>query len=108
MGAKTWVRFVPPHKAVILYLCWEQNRLRNNYVILEKLTDDDALVRLQTHFFFLYKRTSHLKTWISLEVYRNIFETIWHSRASAAGWNLTITFEDPECLKCVFHFTKAS
>jgi hypothetical protein len=31
-----------------------------------------------------------LKTWISLDDYRRLFETIWQSRAAAAGWNLTI------------------
>jgi len=32
--------------------------------------------------------------------------SFWQDRARAAGWNLEIRYEDPECLKCVFHFTK--
>jgi len=106
LAAKTWVPFFPSRRAFVLYLCWEQSRLRENQVILEKLTDQEAIVKLQTHFFFLYKRTGHLKEQISFEDYRRIFETIWQDRATNAGWNLKITYEDPECLKCVFHFTK--
>jgi hypothetical protein len=106
LAAKTWVPFFPSHRAFMLYLCWEQSRLRENQVILEKLTDQEAIVKLKTHFFFLYKRTGHLKEQIPFEDYRRIFETIWQDRATNAGWNLKITYEDPECLKCVFHFTK--
>lgn len=108
LAAKVWVPFVPPQRAFILYLCWEQSRLRENHVILEKLTDQEAVVKLQTHFFFLYKRTGHLKEQISFEDYRRIFEAIWQDRAFNAGWNLEIKYEDPECLKCVFHFTRKS
>lgn len=108
LAAKVWVPFVPPQRAFILYLCWEQSRLRENSVILETLTDSDAVIRLQSHFFFLYKQTGHLKQQISFDAYRHIFETIWMDRANNAGWNLEIKYEDPECLKCVFHFTKKS
>lgn len=108
LAAKVWVPFVPPERAFILYLCWEQSRLRANDVVLEKLTDQEAVIKLQTHFYFLYKRTGHLKQQIPFDDYRQIFETIWQDRAINAGWDLDITYEDPECLKCVFHFTKKS
>lgn len=108
LAAKVWVPFVPPQRAFILFMCWEQSRLRENSVTLETLTDSEAVVRLQAHFFFLYKQTGHLKQQISFEDYRRIFETIWQDRAVNAGWNLEIEYEDPECLKCVFRFTKKS
>jgi hypothetical protein len=108
VGAKSWVPFLPPAKAFILYLCWNESRLRENLVVLEKLTDTEAIVSMQTHYFFLYKRATHLRQWIPFNEYRQIFETIWQDRAAAAGWNLAITYEDPECLKCLFHFTKKS
>src|SRR4030042_1562472 len=75
-------------------------------VFLEKLTDEEAIVSLQAHFFFLYKRTGHLRTQIPFEDYRRLFETIWQDRALAAGWNLEIEYKDPECLQVVLHFTK--
>jgi hypothetical protein len=106
VGAKSWVPFLPPSKAFILYLCWNESRLRENLVVLEKLTDSDAVVSLQTHFFFLYKRATHLKQWIPFDEYKEIFETIWQDRAQAAGWNLEIEYKDPECLQVVLHFTK--
>jgi hypothetical protein len=60
-------------------------------VTLEKLENKEALVRWTRPLFFeVYHRSSHLKTWISLDDYRRLFETIWQSRAAAAGWNLTI------------------
>ena len=107
VGAKTWVPFLPPQRAFILYLCWEQSRLRENLVVLEKLTDEEAVISLQAHFFFLYKRTGHLRTQIPFEEYRRIFETVWQDRAANAGWTLAIEYKDPECLQVVLHFTKA-
>jgi hypothetical protein len=106
VGAKSWVPFLPPQRAFILYLCWEQSRLRENLVVLEKLTDEEAVVSLQTHFFFLYKRATHLRQWIPFDEYKEIFETIWQDRAQAAGWNLGIEYKDPECLQVVLHFSR--
>lgn len=106
VGAKTWVPFLPPRRAFILYLCWEQSRLRENLVVLEKLTDEEAVVSLQSHFFFLYKRTGHLRTQIPFEDYRRLFETIWQDRAANAGWTLEIGYKDPECLQVVLRFTR--
>jgi hypothetical protein len=106
VAAKSWVPFLPPARAFILYLCWNEARLRENMVVLEKLSDSEAVVSLQTHFFFLYKRATHLRQWIPFDEYKEIFETIWQDRAQAAGWNLEIEYKDPECLQVVFRFTK--
>ncbi len=108
LAAKTWVPFVAPERAFILYLCWEQSRLRGNAVTLESLTDRSASVRLKPQFFALYKRSGHLKGQISFEDYRRIFDTLWQDRASAAGWKLEIQFEDPEGMTCVLLFTRKS
>ncbi|MBI4811680.1 MAG: hypothetical protein HY800_09635 [Ignavibacteriales bacterium] len=104
VGARTWVPFSSPHKAFILYLCWEQANLRGNDVTLVKLEDHEAIVCLNTYFFALYSITSHLKPRISLEDYKQIFETIWQDRASNAGWNLDIKYS-PD-YEVTFHFTK--
>jgi hypothetical protein len=106
VGATSWVPFVPPARAFILYLCWAESRLYGNLVTLEKLTDDEAVVEMQTHFFFLYKRSSHMRQWLPFGEYRTIFETIWQDRAANAGWKLDIAYKDPECLQVVFHFKK--
>jgi len=106
LTAKVWVPFITPQRAFILYLCWEQRYLQGNHVILEKLTDNEAVVKLQAQFFGLYKRASHLKQQIPFEDYRQIFETIWQNRAVNAGWDLEITYDDPECLQCTLHFSK--
>jgi len=106
VGAKSWVPFLPPARAFILYLCWAENRLHGNRVTLEKLTDEEAVVSMQTHYFWLYKRSSHMRQWLPFEEYRTIFETIWQDRAESAGWKLEIEYKDPECLQVEFHFTK--
>ena len=108
VAAKSWVPFVPPARAFILYLCWAESRLYGNLVTLEKLTDEEAVVEMQTHFFFLYKRSSHMRQWLPFAEYRTLFETIWQDRAASAGWKLDIEYKDPECLRVVFRFRKMS
>jgi len=91
LAASTWVPFYPTPQAFVLYLCWEQAKLQGNTVILEKLTEHEAVVRIDNCLYFaLYRQTSHLKTQISFEDYQGIFETIWQDRARAAGWKLMI------------------
>lgn len=91
LGASAWVPFVPPHRAFILYLCWEYAKLLGDAVTLEKLDDKEAVVRLDDlTYFALYLRATHLKQQISFEDYIKIFETIWQARAEAAGWRLVI------------------
>ena len=92
VGARTWVPFVPPHKAFVLYLCWEQANLRGNQVTLLKLRDDEAILHLKTHFFTLYTTAIHLKPVIPFDEYKKIFETIWQDRATNAGWHLEIRY----------------
>ncbi len=103
LAAKVWVPFVPAQKAFILYLCWEQANLRGNRVTLEKLDENEAVVRMELNYFALYKAAAHLKQQVSFEDYRRIFESIWQDRAEKAGWNLQITYDNE---KCLFHFKK--
>ena len=108
LAARTWVPFLEPGKAFILYLCWEQANLRGNEVVLEKLEDDEASVRMKTHYFRLYQVTAHLRQWISFEDYKRLFETIWQDCTRAAGWTLEIEYVDSEypATECRLHFYK--
>lgn len=103
LAAKTWVPFVQPHRAFILYLCWEQAHLRNNDVTLVSLSDTGAVVEIQSHFFAIYDIAAHLKPVISDSDYRKIFETIWHDRADKAGWGLDIAYHDNFFARLHFH-----
>lgn len=103
LAARTWVPFVPAPKGFILFLCWEQANLRGNAVTLEKLEEEEAVLRMKSNYFRLFDRAAHLKQQISFEDYRRILETVWQDRANKAGWNLKITYEQEE--SC-FHFTK--
>jgi hypothetical protein len=108
LAAKTWVPFIEPQKSFILYACWEQGNLRGNQVTLEKLEDGEALIRMSTYYFALYKATAHLRQWISFEDYAKIFETIWQDRARAAGWILDIEYSDEgyRASECVLRFKR--
>jgi hypothetical protein len=70
--------------------------LRGNEVVLEKLEDNEASVRIKTHYFRLYQVTAHLRQWISFEDYKRLFETIWQDCARAAGWKLRIEYIDKD------------
>jgi hypothetical protein len=105
LAARAWVPFVPPARAFILYLCWEQANLRGQEVVLEKLSDREAVVRMKPLYFALYNATAHLKTQIGFEDYRRIFETTWRDRARASGWELEITYAGEEC---IFRFDRES
>ena len=105
VGATTRVPFAAPHKAFILYLCWEQAKLRGSDVRLVKLNDKEAIVELNTHFFALYFIAAHLKPRISLDDYKRIFETIWQDRASHAGWILDIQYAQDN--RVTFHFKRS-
>lgn len=108
LAARVWVPFVEPARAFILYLCWEQANLVGNEVILEKLEDREAVVRMRTAFFRLYKVSAHLSRQILFEDYRRIFETIWQDRARAAGWELRINYLDKDypAAECGLNFSK--
>jgi hypothetical protein len=104
VSAKTWVPFASPQKAFILYLCWEQSNLRGNIVTLEALSDTQAVVNLESQFFKLYSNTGHIKTLISINDYKQIFETIWQDRTKSAGWNLDIKYTSD--YKITFSFNR--
>lgn len=98
LAARTWVPFVTPDRAFVLYMCWDFAHRKENPVTLEKLSDAEAVVRAVPRWFELYERAAHLKPQIPLEDYRRLFETIWQDRAKNAGWNLAISYENGACL----------
>jgi hypothetical protein len=93
LGDKTWVPFVPPQHAFILYLCWEQANLRGSPVILESLTDKEAMVKLDPLPYRIFRAATHLREQISFKDYRDIYESIWKNRAEAADWKLEISLK---------------
>ena len=101
--AQTWVPFVSPERAFILYVCWDLSNLRREPVVLEKLSDEEARVRFAPRAFALYDRTAQLKQHINIDDYRRLFEVVWLDRAQSAGWDLRISYEKGEC---VFRFVK--
>ncbi len=103
LAAKVWVPLLLPHRAFILYLCWEQSNLQGNPVTLAALSDSEAVVNIDPVYFRLYEQSSHLRQQISRDDYNSIFETLWQDRATNAGWALEISRNGTEC---TFHFTR--
>jgi hypothetical protein len=93
LAARTWVPFVPPSRAFVLYACWEQANLRGNPVTLLKLDEQEALLEIQPLYFELYRETGHLREQIRWQEYKQLYETVWHDRAAHAGWELEITYD---------------
>jgi hypothetical protein len=103
LAARTWVPFVTPDRAFVLYMCWDLAHRKENPVTLEKLSSTEAVVKAVPRWFELYERAAHLKPQIPLEDYRRLFETIWTDRAKNAGWTVEMTYRGFEC---VFRFTR--
>ena len=97
LAAHVWIPLVPPERAFILYLCWEQSRLRGNTVRLVRNDPSEALVQLDSIYLALYTHSGHLRDQIAAADYRRIFDTIWQDRARAAGWSLVTTCEEHHC-----------
>lgn len=94
IAAKTWVPFVESKKAFILYMCWEQRNLRGGEVVLEKLGDDEALVKIRPLLINIYLQSSHFKQQISWDDFIEIYFAIWKDRAEQAGWKLDFILGD--------------
>lgn len=75
-----------------------QSNLIGNEVLLEKLEDSKATIKIKPLYFEVYKRVGHLNQQISLEDYKSIFNTIWYDRAMKAGWKLEIGYLGEECI----------
>ncbi len=97
LAAKTWVPFVPAHRAFILYLCWEQSSLRGSVVTLMELDDQAARVTMTPLDFLLYQQTGHLSQQIAFQEYRSLCETIWVDRARKAGWEVVFNYQNDQC-----------
>jgi len=92
LQARTWVPFVSPSKAFVLFLCWEQAKLFVSPVTLQSLDESSAIIELQPRWFQLYRHSTNLPQKISESEYRNIFETMWRDRARAAGWEIQFDY----------------
>jgi hypothetical protein len=97
LAARTWVPFVPPSRAFVLYACWEQASLRGNPVTLYQLEEQEALLEIEPIYLKLYRETGHLRQQIGWNEYKLLYETIWSDRAAHAGWELEIEYGGEMC-----------
>ena len=94
LSAETWIPFLPPYKAFILYLCWEQSNLKGNKVTLESLDNHKSVVKISKPIYFsLYYQTAHFSQQIDFDDYFKIFKSIWQDRAIKAGWKIKLDYK---------------
>jgi hypothetical protein len=93
LAARTWVPFVAPSRAFVLYLCWEQSKLRGSPTTLTALDDAHAVVVIDAIDLRLYRQTAHLRHLIAEPEFREFSETLWRQRATAAGWNVEFAYD---------------
>ncbi len=100
LAAKAWIPFLPPEQAFILYVCWEQTRLRGGEAKLLELTSTSARISLRPTCLSVYERAVHLREQISVEDYKALWEAIWKDRAAHGGWRVDVEYDFPECTLC--------
>jgi hypothetical protein len=93
LQARTWVPFLEPSRAFVLFVCWDEARLKSSRVTLERLDEHQAVVRLEPIYLKLYDQTAHIKQDISREDYLELFREIWRDRAKQAGWQVEIDIQ---------------
>jgi hypothetical protein len=94
LSARTWVPFVPPGRAWVLYTCWEQAHLRGNEVTLRALREDAATIHVVSRRLAAYERTGHLRQQIEADDFRALYESVWVDRARAAGWEIDFEYDE--------------
>jgi hypothetical protein len=94
LASKTWVPFVDPTRAFVLYAAWEQAHLRGNEVTLARLDDAAAVLRIRSNELLAFERTAQLKQRITLADLRALLETVWRDRAERAGWKVSFAYRD--------------
>jgi hypothetical protein len=65
---------------------------------LEKLEDDEAVVRIESIFLKYYYASGQMRNLISHDDYIAIFERIWHDRAEKTGWKLDIQYDQDQVI----------
>lgn len=98
LNARSRVAVLPPWKAFILYLCWEQAQLSGSEVTLVALDDSEAVVHLTPIALLLHSRSGALSLQIGPDDQRSIFEAMWRDRAAAAGWQVDFTYQAEMCV----------
>lgn len=104
LAARAWIPFLPVEQAFILYVCWEQARLRGGEAMLLELTSTSAKVSLKPMYLSVYERATHLREQISREDYEALWEAIWKDRAAHGGWRVEVV--EYEQTGCTLTFTR--
>ena len=63
------------------------------------ITIKNYIIRFINHLWFrVYHSASHLKTQLTLEEYKRLFEHIWTDRALHAGWNVNFEYNENDTI----------
>ena len=92
--AKSWVPFYKESKAFIIYCAWIENRINGEDVSVEMFEDTKCIIRFVNHLWFsVYHVSTHIKTQLTLDEYKILFEHIWTDRAINSGWSIDFKYD---------------
>ena len=95
--AKAWVPYYEGSKAFIAYCAWIESRINGENVSIDEFSSSRCVLRFTNHLWMsVYHQASHIKTQISFEEYKDLFEYIWQDRANNAGWSLSFVYSDED------------
>jgi len=93
--SKSWVPFYEDAKAYILYSAWIENRINGENVSVEIFTEKKCTMHFINHLWFsIYHVASHIKTQITLDEHKKLFEHIWKDRAKHSGWDISFEYNN--------------
>jgi hypothetical protein len=91
--AKSWVPYYKDPKAFIAFSAWIENRINKENISINEFPDSKCQLRFIGHLWFkVYNIASHIKTQISFDEYKMLFEYIWQDRATNAGWDISFQY----------------
>ena len=89
-----WLPYFREPKALVVALCWVETRLNHERVSIESFSDTECIVRYHGHVWFRhYKASTHMRTIISEDDHRRLFEHVWRHRASQGRWTTRFEYE---------------
>ena len=95
--AKSWVPFYKDSKAFIAFSAWIENRINGEHVSIDHFSDLKCQLRFTGHIWFqVYHKASHIKTQLTFDEYKMLFEYIWVDRANNAGWDVSFDYVDED------------
>jgi len=76
-----------------------ENRISGENISLEVFTDTKCVIRFIEHLWFaVYHRAGHIKTQLTMDEFKALFEHVWKDRALHAGWDISFEYDSSDTI----------